>query len=77
VAGKSIAAVARPVAGALSEFTACDLAGLIRTRQLTAGEVVEETIRNIEAFNPMLNAVIHKTYDLSSSKTTPRLPAWS
>ena len=70
VASKSIAGVARPAAGALPGFSAYDLAGLIRTKQVTAGEVVEETIRNIEALNATLNAVIHKTYDRARQRAS-------
>jgi amidase len=47
----------------LSSYDAIGLAELIRTRQIRASELVEETIRKIEAINPKLNAVIYKTYD--------------
>jgi amidase len=47
----------------LSSYDAMGLAELIRTRQITPGEVVEDTIRKIEAINPKLNAVICKTYE--------------
>lgn len=47
----------------LSSYDAMGLAELIRTRQITPGELVEDTIRKIEAINPKLNAVICKTYD--------------
>jgi amidase len=66
VASKGIAGAARAVAGAGAAFSSYDgigLAELIRTKQVTAGEVVEDAIRQIEVLNPKLNAVIHKTYD--------------
>jgi amidase len=47
----------------LSSYDAMGLAELIRTRQVTSLEVVEDTIRAIDALNPKLNAVIYKTYD--------------
>jgi amidase len=47
----------------LSSYDAMGLADLIRTRQLTPGELAEDTIRKIEAINPKLNAVVYKTYD--------------
>jgi Asp-tRNA(Asn)/Glu-tRNA(Gln) amidotransferase A subunit family amidase len=47
----------------LSSYDAVGLANLIRTKQITSGEVIEDTIRKIEAANPELNAVIFKTYD--------------
>jgi amidase len=55
---------------ALSELSSCDLAALIRTRQITAREVIEETIRHIEALNATLNAVIHKTYDRARQRAS-------
>jgi amidase len=59
---------ASPAAGAaaisdLSPFDAMGLAELIRTRQITPREVLDDTIRKIEATNPALNAVVLKTYD--------------
>jgi amidase len=47
----------------LSSYDALGLAELIRTKQITPCELVEDTIRKIEAINPKLNAVIYKTYD--------------
>jgi amidase len=46
-----------------SSYDAVGLAELIRSGQITSREVIEETIRKIEAINPKLNAVIFKTYD--------------
>jgi amidase len=39
------------------------LADLVRTKQVTPSELVEEAISRIEAHNPGLNAVITKLYD--------------
>lgn len=47
----------------LSSYDATGLAELVRSKQVTPEEVLEDTIRKIEAINPKLNAVIHKTYD--------------
>src|SRR5258708_25531907 len=44
-------------------YDAVGLAMLVRTKQVTPGELVEETIRKIEAINPKLNAVIYKVYE--------------
>jgi amidase len=49
--------------GDLSAYDAMGLAELIRTKVITPKEVIEDTIRKIEAINPTLNAVICKTYD--------------
>jgi len=46
-----------------SSYDAVGLAKLIRTGQITAAEVVEDTIRRIEEINPKLNAVIYKAYE--------------
>ncbi len=43
---------------------AVDLAALIRAGETTATEVVEAAISRIERFNPALNAVVTKLYDL-------------
>src|SRR5947207_5095036 len=47
----------------LSCYDAVGLAELIRTRQITPAELIEDTIRKIETINPKLNAVIYKAYD--------------
>lgn len=46
-----------------SLYDAVGLAGLIRSGQISSREVIEDTIRKIEAVNPKLNAVIFKSYD--------------
>src|SRR5688572_8197924 len=70
----STAGATRPEAvGLLSDLSSYDamaLAELIRTRQITPGEVVEDTIRRIEAINPKLNAVIYKTYDRARKRAS-------
>ena len=45
------------------------LADLIRSKEITPGEVLEDTIRKIEAVNPKLNAVIYKTYDRARERS--------
>jgi amidase len=44
-------------------YDAMGLAELVRARQITPLEIVEDTIRKIESINPKLNAIVHKTYD--------------
>jgi amidase len=53
----------------LSSYDAMGLAVLIRTKQIAAGDTVEDTIRKIEAVNPTLNAVIYKTFDRARQRT--------
>jgi amidase len=47
----------------LSAYDAMGLAELVRSKQITPLELIDDTIRKIEAVNPKLNAVICKTYD--------------
>src|SRR5262249_31092694 len=63
LAGVARPGAATPALSDLSSYDAVGLAELIRTRQITPSELVEETIRKIEAINPKLNAVIHKAYE--------------
>src|SRR5215212_9515702 len=46
-----------------SSHDALSLADLVRTKQVSARELITASIENIEALNPRLNAVIHKMYD--------------
>ena len=46
-----------------SSTDAVGLAELLRKKEITPLEAVEDAIRRIEAVNPRLNAVINKTYD--------------
>lgn len=54
----------------LSTYDAMGLAELIRTKQITRREIVEDTIRRIEAINPKLNAVIYKAYDRARKRVS-------
>jgi amidase len=45
------------------DHDACGLAELVRTRQVSAEELVEAAIARIEARNPALNAVVHTQFD--------------
>ena len=46
-----------------SSHDALSLAELVRSGQVSARELVNASIENIEALNPRINAVIHKMYD--------------
>ncbi|MFQ5613800.1 MAG: amidase, partial [Anaerolineae bacterium] len=50
------------------------LAELVRRKEVTPLELVEEAIRRIEALNPQLNAVIHKMYDQARAAAGGDLP---
>ena len=52
--------------GGFADYTRYDglgLAELVRSGEVTAGEVLEAAIERIEALNPKLNAVVTKVYD--------------
>jgi Asp-tRNA(Asn)/Glu-tRNA(Gln) amidotransferase A subunit family amidase len=50
------------------------LAELVRRREVTAAEVVEEAIARIEARNPAINAVVAKLYDQARKAIASGLP---
>jgi amidase len=61
----------------LSEYHKCDglgLAELVRTRQVTPADLVEEAIRRIEAHNPKLNAIVYKMYEQARAAAKGDLP---
>jgi amidase len=75
VVSKARAAATLPPApaGSFSEFSRYDalgLAELVRARQVTPKELVEDAIGRIEALNPKLNAVICKTFDRALRQCT-------
>jgi Asp-tRNA(Asn)/Glu-tRNA(Gln) amidotransferase A subunit family amidase len=57
----------------LSPYDAVGLAELIRTRQITPAELIEDTIRKIEAINPKLNAVVYKVYERARERASAPL----
>ena len=70
--GATRAATAAPISD-VSSYDAMGLAELIRTKQITPRELIEDTIRKIEAVNPKLNAVIYKTYDRARQRASEPL----
>ena len=44
------------------------LAGLVAKKEVTPLELAEEAIYRIEAYNPVINAVIYKMYDQARSQ---------
>lgn len=55
-------------------FDATGLAALVRRREVTARELVEEAIARIERHNPQLNAVVFKAYEEARATAGGRLP---
>lgn len=58
------------IAALYASADAMDLAALIRRRQISAAEVLEEAIRKVEQLNPQLNAVVQKHYDLARTQVS-------
>ena len=56
------------------QYDALGLAELVRTRQVTATELVEEAIRRIDAHNPSVNAVVYTMYDQARAAARGVLP---
>ncbi len=50
------------------------LAELVRRKEISPAELVEEAIRRIETVNPQINAVIHPMYDLARRQVQEGLP---
>ena len=58
----------------LTRYDALSLAELIRSRAISAEELLEVTIERIEALDPLLNAVVHKHFDLARKAVADGLP---
>jgi len=61
----------------ISEFLNLDglaVADLIRRKEISQREAVEAAIHRIEAVNPRLNAVVHRTFDRALSTASGELP---
>jgi amidase len=50
--------------------SAIDIAGMLRRREVSAREVVAAHIGRIEAFNPVINAIITQTFDAALSRAS-------
>ena len=61
----------------LHKYDGLGLAELVRTKQISPAELVEYTIARIEAYNPKINAVIHKMYDKARKVAESKLPEGS
>jgi amidase len=56
------------------DYDALGLAELVRRREVSPTELIEEAIRRIEAVNPRINAIIHKMYDRARQTAGRALP---
>ncbi len=57
-----------------SKYDGLGLAELVRSKQVSPSELVEEAIQRIEAHNPQLNAVVYKMYDYARDAAKKALP---
>lgn len=67
-AGFMLHGCASTAKGQFSDHDATSMAELVRSRQVSATELLDDTIRRIEAVNPKLNAIIAKTYDRARAR---------
>jgi amidase len=56
------------------KYDGLGLGELVRTRQVSPSELVEEAIRRIEAYNPKINAVIYKMYEQARKAAQGEVP---
>lgn len=56
------------------QFDAIGLADLIRNREISTNELIEEAISRIEKANPILNVVVTKLYDDAKFVIDSNLP---
>jgi amidase len=56
------------------KYDGLGLAELVRKKEVKPSELVEEAIRRIEKLNPLINAVVHKMYELARKAADGVLP---
>ena len=56
------------------KYDGLGLAELVRTKQISPTELIEEAISRIEAHNPRINAVIYKMYAQARKAAQGKLP---
>ncbi len=59
------------------QYDGLGLAELVRKKEVTPLELVEEVISRIEAYNPEINAVIYKMYARARERAKGELPSGS
>ncbi len=52
------------------QYDALGISELVRTKQITALEILEIAIARAEAVNPVINAIVHKMYDRAKEMAT-------
>jgi amidase len=63
---------------ALSDYERYDgigLAGLVKTREVNAGELLEAAVARVEQRNPSINAVVNRMYDQAKAAIAAGLPS--
>lgn len=72
--GGAGAAVAARASDALGDHDALGLAGLVRAREVSPGELLEAAIARAEAMNPRFNFMAQKHYDFARAEIARGLP---
>ncbi|MBI1239453.1 MAG: amidase [Alphaproteobacteria bacterium] len=57
-----------------ADYDAMGLADLVRRREVTPSELLEEAISRAERHNPALNAIVYKAYDEARATAKTKLP---
>lgn len=76
-AANSTLAMAKPKISNGSELAKLDataLAAKVRSKEISAAEIVEDTIARIEALDPKLNSVVIKTYEIAREMAANNKP---
>jgi amidase len=63
---------------ALSDYERYDgigLAGLVKAREVSAGELLEAAVARVEQHNPTINAVVNRMYDQAKAAIAAGLPS--
>ena len=63
-----------PVFSEYDSYDAVGLAGLVRSREVSAGALLDAVVARLEAVNPTLNAVTGEFYDAARAAIAAGLP---
>ena len=72
IARAGIGAQTKPVRSNLADYDALGLAELIKKKQVSALEVIDDVIRRIERVNPRINAVLTSAFDFEKARQRAR-----
>ena len=73
-AAETFAAQTKPRASELAGYDATGLAELVKKKQITPLELVEDVLKRIERVNPKLNIVLTKNFDVEKARARAKQP---